>query len=100
MESTNNLKDKLERNETKLNPVVRTNAYNIPGGSFNVPKAGNKFGWDTPNGPLRNQEDVIVNLRVNPNTASNPYLSQFDANTTQLPNPKPGKKKKLKKQNR
>lgn len=92
------LEDKLKNNNTKLNPTVRTNAPNIPGGSFNIPKSGNKFGWYTPSGPLRNLDDVIVNSTLNSYTESNTYLNQFT-----FPKPfkslKGKKKRKMKKKN-
>ncbi len=92
------LKDKLNNNNTKFNPVVRTNASNIPGGSYNIPKSGNKFGWYTPSGPLKNLDDKIVNAELNPYTESDTYLNQFIISNS-LKSLKGKKKNKLKKKN-
>jgi len=92
------LEDKLNSNGTKLNPVVRTNSPNIPGGSYNMPKSGNKFGWYTPSGPLRDLDDKIVNATLNSYTESDTYLNQFIISNP-LKSLKGKKKRKMKKKN-
>jgi hypothetical protein len=92
------LEDKLNSNGTKLNPVVRTNSPNIPGGSYNIPKSGNKFGWYTPSGPLRDLDDKIVNATLNSYTESDTYLNQFIISNP-LKSLKGKKKRKMKKKN-
>lgn len=54
----------------------RTNAYNIPNGSYTNNRSGNKYGEST-GGPLMNKEGKIVNNQVQKYTSKNSYLDEF-----------------------
>ncbi len=76
------LEKKLKQNNTNLNPVVRTNAYNIPGGNYNLPKASNTYGVFQPSGPLKYLDEKIVVNQLNSWDNNNTYLEGIKASST------------------
>jgi hypothetical protein len=73
------LKDKLSTQGSNYNPVVRTNAYNIPGGQYVNIKATNLNDSEySIGGPIKNLKGNIVNNTLNQWDENLPYLSQFN----------------------
>lgn len=67
----------------------RTNAYNIPNGSYTNNRSGNKFG-ESVGGPLKNKEGKIINNFIQQYSSKNTYLNSLDGviNNTPTPSPK------------
>jgi len=55
----------------------RTNAVNIPNGTYTNNRSGNKYG-ESPGGPLKNKDGKIVNNLVQKYSPSKTYGDQFD----------------------
>ena len=54
----------------------RTNAVNIPNGSYTNNRSGNKYG-ESPGGPLRNNDNKIINNLIQQYNPKNTYLDSF-----------------------
>lgn len=72
------LENKYKHNDSKLTPVNRTNASNIPGGQYNVTKNNNQNGFYPPMNPLlTNLENKFIVQTLNKWDEKKKYLSQF-----------------------
>lgn len=73
------LENKLNNQGSNYKPTVRTNAYNVPGGTYNIPKASNVNGSNNNNsGVLKNLKGDTVNKTLSPYDENSPYLEQFN----------------------
>ena len=72
------LENKYKHNDSKLTPVNRTNASNIPGGQYNVAKNNNQNGFYPPSNPLlTNLDNKFIVQTLNNWDEKKKYLSQF-----------------------
>lgn len=72
------LENKLNNNDTRLKPTVRTNSTNIPGGTYNIPKASNIHGTNNYNsGVLKNLKGDTIKQILSPYDEKNTYLTQY-----------------------
>ena len=66
----------------------RTNATNIPNGSYTNNRSGNKFG-ESVGGPLKNKEGKIINNFIQQYSTQNTYLDSLDGVINKIPTPPP-----------
>ena len=66
----------------------RTNAYNIPNGSYTNNRSGNKFG-ESVGGPLKDQKGKIINNFLQQYSSKNTYLNSLDGVVNNIPPPPP-----------
>jgi hypothetical protein len=72
------LENKYKHNDSKLTPVNRTNASNIPAGQYNVKKTNNQNGFYPPSNPLLTDlENKAIVQTLNQWDGKKNYLSQF-----------------------
>ena len=72
------LENKLNNNDTRLKPTVRTNSPNIPGGTYNIPKASNIHGTNNYNsGVLKNLKGDTIKQTISPYDEKTKYEEQF-----------------------
>ena len=66
----------------------RTNATNIPNGSYTNNRSGNKFG-ESVGGPLMDQKGKIINNFIQQYSTQNTYLDSLDGVINNIPTPPP-----------
>ena len=66
----------------------RTNATNIPNGSYTNNRSGNKFG-ESVGGPLKDQKGKIINNFIQQYSTKNTYLNSLDGVINEIPTPPP-----------
>lgn len=64
----------------------RTNATNIPNGSYTNNRSGNKFG-ESVGGPLMDQKGKIINNFIQQYSTQNTYLDSLDGVINNIPTP-------------
>lgn len=64
----------------------RTNATNIPNGSYTNNRSGNKFG-ESVGGPLKDQKGKIINNFIQQYSSKNTYLNSLDGVINNIPTP-------------
>jgi hypothetical protein len=73
------LKEKFEKNSSAYNPTVRTNAENIPGGTYTNSVSGNLHGYNLINkgAVLRDLDDKIIINTLNQWSEKDKYLNSM-----------------------
>ena len=73
------LKDKFEKESSKYDPTVRTNADNIPGGTYPNSVSGNLHGFTQINkgAVLRDLDDKIIINTLNQWSANDKYINSL-----------------------
>ena len=84
--TTEGLLGKFEDRQSSLDPTVRSNAFNIPGGIYQNNKIGYPYGQDTApeGGPLKDRFNRPVKTQLNQFTENNTY-KDYVKNLKQLP---------------
>ena len=73
-------------NKNPLGGPNRSNAHNVPGGTYTNNRSGNKYG-NSPGGPLKDLKGEIINNNLNSYGPKNTYLDSFSTPTPLPPTP-------------